>query len=307
MAAPPPRSSRSPLRAFVAATARAFTHAELVALSSDASVSRAVASGELCRLLPGVYATSVHAQAFYTRADAALRWAGPDAAIAGCGALFLWGMLREPPDQVEIVVPQAFRRRGTEWLRIRRLTTPVPTRDAGPLVVVSPAHAVVHGYGRVAHRYRADVVYRAVRSHITTTREIQRAMAATAQVRARRSLERRLAAAERGAESYLEERALHKVFNTDEFARLICQHDVVIEGCAYRLDLYDDATRTAIELDSEEHHGRTPDRQRDVNRDAHLATIGIQTLRFTYRDIMERPGWCREMARSTMATRATRR
>jgi very-short-patch-repair endonuclease len=116
-----------------------------------------------------------------------------------------------------------------------------------------------------------------------------------------------VAAIEAGAESYLEERALRQVFNTSEFDRLIRQHDVVIEGQAYRLDLYDDATRTAVELDSEEHHGRSPHRQRDVNRDVHLATIGIQTLRFTYRDITERPGWCRQMLRDGLRARELRR
>lgn len=295
------------MRTHTATSARAFTYAELVALSSEASVSRALASGDLVRLLPGVYAAAAHAQSFHTRAEAALKWAGPGAVIGGLGALFMWRMLLEPPTSVEVVVDHSFRRRAPEWLRVRRLTRQVPTRIVDGLSVLSPAHAVVLGYARVPTRERAEVVYRGLRSGITTVTALSAALAGTARVSARRSLERRLVAVERGAESYLEERALLRIFNTDEFARLICQHDVVIEGALFRLDLYDDATRTAIELDGGEHHGRAAGRQRDVNRDAVLATIGVQTLRFTYRDVVERPEWCREVVRATLLARTMRR
>lgn len=286
---------------------RAFTWAELVALSSESKVRRAVASGELTRVVPGVYVAKTHAHSFHARAHAAILWAGSAAAINGVGALFLWGLVDKPPEHIEIAVPHGWHKRTPPWLKARRFASPIGRRPIGRLVVVDAAEAVVQGYGVAPPRARSEVVYRGTRSGLVTPAKLRTVLAQTPRVRSRRSLERRVSAAERGAESFLEEHALHTVFNTGEFAQLIRQHDVVVEGCLYRLDLYDEATRTAIELDSEEHHGRMPERQRDVNRDVHLATIGIQTLRFTYADITTRPKWCRAMVRNALAARALRR
>ena len=47
----------------------------------------------------------------------------------------------------------------------------------------------------------------------------------------------------------------------------------------------------AVELDSWRHHGTRAAFERDKERDAELHAHGITTLRFTYRQVTQRPGW----------------
>ncbi len=106
-----------------------------------------------------------------------------------------------------------------------------------------------------------------------------------------------------GAQSYLEERAVYKVFNTAEFARFVRQHELVIEGNQFFLDMFDPATKTALELDGRDGH-LNEFRQKNITRDCWVATIGIQTLRFSYADLVERPEWCRAVVREVLQVRA---
>ena len=106
--------------------------------------------------------------------------------------------------------------------------------------------------------------------------------------------------------SFLEARSLRTVFNTQAFKRLVPQHVITLEGCTYRLDLYDPVTRTAFEMDSDKHHDGRGNRLRDIRRDAHLATAGILTVRFPYVDVMNAPHECRRIALEVMNARAPR-
>ena len=122
-------------------------------------------------------------------------------------------------------------------------------------------------------------------------------------VKGRRNLERSVRAAAAGAQSYLEEKALYEVFNTAEFSRFVRQHEAVIEGNQFFLDMFDPLTKLALELDGRNGH-LDEFRQRNIARDCWVATIGIQTLRFSYWDLVERPAWCRQVVRETMRVRA---
>lgn len=83
------------------------------------------------------------------------------------------------------------------------------------------------------------------------------------------------------------------MFNCPELPGLLQQHHIRVGTEAFRCDFYDPATRTAVELDGAAYHHNLEARQRDINRDALLASIGVQSVRFGYRDIMDRPQWCR--------------
>jgi very-short-patch-repair endonuclease len=151
------------------------------------------------------------------------------------------------------------------------------------------------------------MVYRAVRQGLATPGEISEVAASLGSVRGRRALVATVAAAAAGSESFLETVALRTVFVPKEFAGFIRQHRLRADGVSYRLDMYDPATRTAVELDGAIAHEGTGHRARDVRRDARLASIGIVTLRFVYRDLTERPAWCREMVVRTIARRGAAR
>ncbi len=67
--------------------------------------------------------------------------------------------------------------------------------------------------------------------------------------------------------------------------RLPVARQVVIPGVG-RVDFLI-GDRLVIEVDSREHHERTPDYERDRQRDAHLSTLGYRVLRYTYRQVFE--------------------
>lgn len=284
---------------------QAYKRDELVAMVGRGALERAIATGAVTRVLPGIYAGHAHAQSFAVRAHAAQLWAGGDAALAGTAALFAWQLTDEPPARISLAVPAGQRRRSPAWLQVRRLTTRGRTTRRGLLQVAMPAYAIVQGYGDLPPRSRASVVYSAVTKRLVSPGQLRAALDASPRVPLRRQLERRLVAIEAGAESFLEEVSTFDVFNTKEFAHLVRQHEVVHEGELFRLDMYDPVTRTCIEADGKRYHSTPEQHQRDTRRDAILATRGILTVRLTYDDICDRPEWCRMIVREVLRARAT--
>ncbi|WP_296667745.1 DUF559 domain-containing protein [Demequina sp.] len=285
---------------------RAFTFDELAGLASERKARTAIERGEAVRVLPNAYVSAVHADSFAAKADAALLWAGPNAALSGVAALFAWRFVEEPPEQIEIAVPHAERPYPPAWVKIRRLTFMPPTVRLGRATVVGPDLAVIHGYGMLPPGRRSEALYRAVRSGFVSPEGLRSTLDRVPRCLARKELVRRIESARRGAESFLEEKGLWTVFNTRDFARFARQHSVRASGRTYRLDMYDAVTMTAVELDGEQFHGDALQRQRDLRRDADLARIGIQTVRLTYRDITERPEWCRALVRGVIEARTAR-
>lgn len=285
---------------YARATALAVTIADLRTKFGASAAKRAVARKTFVRLLPGVYAPAVHADAFAVRAHAASLWAR--APISGIAALYLWGLVDHAPKTIEVMLPQARKIHAPDWIRVRRVTSVVPLSMRAGISVVSPAAAVVLGYGNVRQDQRAEVVYRAVRQRLASPRQIQIVLDSLPRVKARASLATRVRAAAAGAQSFLEEHALYRVFNTREFAGFVRQHEVVIEGNQFFLDMFDPVTKTALELDGRDGHTGAG-RQRNVARDCWVATVGILTLRFTYADLMDRPEWCRQIVRAALEAR----
>lgn len=303
-ALPTPQSGT--LVELVAHQPRTFTFAELTSLSSAAKARSALARGEITRVLPDHYAATVHARSATVRCDAALDWAGPGAALAGTTALFAWGVLDSPPGRVHLTVPRDRRLRTPAWLKLSRVTYDPLIRHRDQMPVAALGFALAQGFGHLPADARATVMYRALKTSRATRTELAQALERMPRVPERRALLRRLEAFDAGCESWLEEASLYSVFNIRAFSHLIRQHTVVVEGREYRLDLFDPRTLTSIELDSTRWHSSSEHRMRDLERDADLATVGIQTVRLTYDDITQRPNWCRRMVAEILAVRAAR-
>jgi len=169
--------------------------------------------------------------------------------------------------------------------------------------VVSVAEAIVAGLHAVAASNRAEVLYRAVRDRLVNVQQLEAALVAAPRVRNRRALKRRVDAALAGARSFLEETGLQKVFTGKRFEGFTRQHEVMVEGELFVLDMYHHQTRTCVELDGAAHHAGTEQWQRALRRDAILASVGIQTVRFSYADITERPAWCRQQLSEVLERR----
>ena len=81
------------------------------------------------------------------------------------------------------------------------------------------------------------------------------------------------------------------------------QHRVVVGGQWFVLDAACEEVQLAVELDGAAWHGSREQRERDIRRDALLATIGWQTLRFGFRRAMSAPQDCRHDIRSVYTAR----
>lgn len=93
------------------------------------------------------------------------------------------------------------------------------------------------------------------------------------------------------------------MFDGPDFARLRRQLPVQVGQRTVYLDLADEATMVAIELDGAAYHDDALARERDRRRDALLATLGWVTLRFSSRRLHRDAEAVRHETRQTMAVR----
>jgi very-short-patch-repair endonuclease len=271
---------------------------------SRSALRSAVRSGDVTRVLPGLFAATEHVDSLYTRAHAATTWVGPDSVLMGRGAASAWGLCDAPTGAVIVSAAYGTHRSCPAWVRLRRAAEPLPAAEWNQCQIATPAWAAITAFADSPRGTRDHFVYRTVQRGLATPSELTAVVDSLSRLPARRPLLRVITAAAEGAESHLEALALRTVFAPREFAGFIRQHWLRVDGVAYRLDMFDAATRTAVELDGAETHGMAVQRVRDARRDARLATVGILTLRFTYGDLASRASWCREIVRRTLATRS---
>ena len=83
------------------------------------------------------------------------------------------------------------------------------------------------------------------------------------------------------------------------------QRRIAAGGEVFLLDAAYDEVQLAVEMDAAAWHGSTQQRERDIRRDALLATVGWQTLRFGFRRLTTAPEACRRDIRSAYNARRT--
>jgi very-short-patch-repair endonuclease len=280
------------------------TYAQLREVVSEHTIAAAQATGELTRILPDQYCLSLHAESWAMRARAAVRWGGKGAALSGLAGLAAWRFAPVPVETVQIVVPAWHHRTGPPWLRVRSLTMPFGTSTWSPgTALSSPALSLVLAYGTLPSPHRSEVLYGAIRAGLTTAKESLDLSKGLTRIPAKRELVSRLANIAAGAESYLEERAMGDVCTGPEFADIVFQHRVRVRGRSFRIDAFHPPTLTAIEFDGKERHEKPEHRLADIERDALLSSIGLVTVRFPYKDVTERPSWCRDLILDVLSHR----
>lgn len=288
-----PSSRLQDLLAYVKHEVRSYSCQELEHVASRQSLRTAVSHGTLVKLFAGIYVTAECQDSFTARAHAALRWAGPHSALGGSAALVLWGGLEHAPATIQVIVPHGTGLRPPPWVRLTRAGYPYTTASWQSTSLVTADFALIQAYGALPAHERDGAVYRCVQRGLFTPQMLSDALDIMPRVRLRNRLRFTVNAALNGAESVLEQQGVSTVFACPELSGLIQQHRVRVDKKRYRCDFYDAATRTAIELDGAAYHGDVDARVRDIQRDAVLASIGILTVRFGYRDVMDRPDWCR--------------
>ncbi|MDQ3732872.1 MAG: DUF559 domain-containing protein [Actinomycetota bacterium] len=279
-----------------------FTREQLLAIADHNVLDRAVASGRVLRLLPRVYTTPALAHDQRIRLRAALAFAGPEAALSHLSAAPVWRIRVPDTDRVHVLIPRVADHRTTKFVVVHRspgaqLPSDLCAYSAG-LAAVRPTPTLVDCWSVLDRGDRREVVITAVRDGRCAPEAVRAQAEDRPLLRGRRELLELCDQLLAGAHSELEIFGLRRVFEHPSLPRPRRQFLVVVDGSRYFLDLAWPDLKLAVELDGAAHHGSRAQRERDVRRDAALATTGWQVIRVTYDRITSDP----EGVRQDMAT-----
>ncbi len=106
-----------------------------------------------------------------------------------------------------------------------------------------------------------------------------------------------------GCQSELEIWGCLQVLRGPGMPAFVQQRPVAVAGQTFFLDAAYDDVLLAVEMDGAARHGSRQQRERDIRRDALIATVGWQTLRFSFARMTRSPESCRREIRSVHAAR----
>ena len=179
-------------------------------------------------------------------------------------------------------------------------------RRVGSFPVTSVERSLVDAWGSADGVDRAVLraaVITAVRERMCTTQALVAELAVRPRLPGRRELRELVDLLAAGCRSELEIWGCLAVLRGPGMPAFTQQRVLRVGTGTFHLDAaYDDAL-LAVEMDGAAWHGSRPQRERDIRRDALVATVGWQTLRFGYRRLTAEPEVCQAEIRAVHETR----
>jgi predicted transcriptional regulator of viral defense system len=245
-------------------------------------IARWLATARLHRIHPGVYALGHSALSIDGRLNAALLYCGGVAMFSHTTAAWIWSLIDTAPTRIHLTV--AGRRSSLPGVRVHH-TRHIDASHHRGLPVTSVARTLVDLAGMLSfselRRALAEADYRGllsteeVRAALRSGRRGSRAL--------RLALDRHLPELARTL-SVLEERFL-----------ALCQDagiplpEVNATLGRMRVDALWRGERLAVELDGAAAHGGWAQTSRDRERELALRRLGFRVVRYTWRQVTERP------------------
>ncbi len=280
------------------------TWTELTTRVDRATVARWVGSGRLVRLQPEVYALPAVAGDWRVRMAAAVRACG--GVVSHGSALALWG-LAAPKLPVHLTVQHCRSGRGTDGVVLHRSRDVLSSvRRVEGLPVSCPERAVVDTWGRAGTVGRRDAraaAIDAVRRRLCGPRELRQEIERRPCLPGRAALVELVHLLADGCRSELEIWGCLQALRAPGMPAFSQQRRVAVGGEVFHLDAAYDDVLLAVEMDGAAFHGSREQRERDIRRDALVATLGWQTLRFGYRRLTGDPDSCRREIRQVHEAR----
>ncbi|WP_084557284.1 DUF559 domain-containing protein [Hamadaea tsunoensis] len=282
--------SRGPVRA-----------ASLPANMPGWALTNAVRAGHVVRVLPGVFAAAGTTPDLVRAAAAYVDGRG---AVSHTTALGLFGWTLAD-GRVHVTVPPRVRLQGSDLIVVHsrkdfEVEAPWVVRRKG-FVVTNIEDSLVAAWPLGTEPWRTGVVVEAVNSRRTTALRLATALAGAPHLPDRHALRRIIDLLAGGCRSPLEIFGAERVFHG--LPGLRRQAPITIGGRTHYLDLYAEAERVNIEIDGASWHARSDQRERDLRRDAALATRGILVVRFSYRRLIDTPAAVRLETQRILDTR----
>jgi len=276
------------------------TRAQVLARVPRWVLEHAVGSGALVRAFPQVYIARPADPAALRRA--ALAFCGGQSVLSHLTALAAWGLHRpEAGEPVHITVPESVRLRSPAGLVVHRRREPSPSVPRGGLPVTRLEVTLVAAWPLLPAGERRAVVIEAVGRRMTTPERVSAALAEVPRLPGRRELRLLLDRLAAGCRSPLEIWGLEHVFAGPGMPEFVRQHPVRLGRRTVYLDGFAPVERVAFELDGEAWHGAPWHRERDLRRDALLATRGIVVVRYGYRRLVGEPDQVRREVLAILA------
>ena len=285
-----------------------ITGPELLAHVSRSTVRNWVAAGRLVRLAPGVFVLPAAAGNWRVRAGAALQ--GRAAVASHVTALALWELIEHPPGPVHITVDPSQSRRGSPGVIVHRAPhAHAERRRAAGLPITAVERAVVDTWGTVGDPDRAGVraaAITAVRRRMCRPSDLDRELARSTRLPGRAELGALIALLAEGCQSELEIWGCLHVLRAPGMPAFVQQRRVTVRGETFLLDAACEESMLAVEMDGAAWHGSRQQRERDIRRDSLLATVGWQTLRYSFTRLTRSPDACRRDIRAAHDARMGR-
>jgi very-short-patch-repair endonuclease len=272
-----------------------ITAAELHRSVSPRTVGSWVAAGKLIRLRPGVLALPLSGSSWRRRLEAALE--GTESVASHLTALALWELLPHPDGPVHVTVDLTKSARGSAGIVVHRSSDVfAERRRVNGLAVTSVERSLVDTWGRPASLRRTDVraaAIAAVRRRQASVRELHLELDRRPRLPGRAALEQLIGLLADGCQSELEIWGCLQVLRAPGMPPFVQQRRISVGGEVFVLDAAYDEVKLAVEMDGAAWHGSRAQRERDIRRDALLATVGWQTLRFGFGRLTGLPDACR--------------
>ncbi len=259
-----------------------------------------IESGSIEPIRPGVYLVRGAPFTYEARLWSAVLATGGILGFAT--AAHLWGMAGEAPDDVHVIIPRELHLQRQVGIRTHRHAPQPQTHDRRHgLPITSRTATVLDHLGRLRLGDACSVADRAVQRGWLCATDIDRRLrqqpGRTGNIRLRE-----VAALISDRAAAKSERVLHGLLRRASIGGWTANYDLWHDGeliCV--IDVAFPNLRIAIEIDGWAFH-HSPDRfQRDRTRQNELVTLGWTVLRFTWADLIERPGYVLAMIRGQLA------
>ena len=270
------------------------THAQLVALGMGSSTIRArVAANRLHRLHHGVFAVGYLPLVAHGYWAAAVLACGPGAVLsfASCGALH--EIRPSSATLIDVTTPGRVGRRR-DGLRIHPAATIVPsdlTVVAG-IPCTTIARTICDLAGVVSQDATEYMVHRAQAKRVFVRAEVEAIVRRSPSRRGTRALRRILSISDRSEDEVRSglERLMLRICRTSGLPQPEVDHWIALpDGGGYEVDFCWPDRGLVVEVDSRRFHDTDRGFENDRLRDRRLALAGWRVVRFTERDLCERP------------------
>jgi len=283
--------------------ALAATWTALVEEFGSSPVETAHAKGLIQRVLHGIYAKAGTDALFRVRARALTVWSEPAGAVTGLAAAYLWGVVAREPSRISLQVPSHWSRALPPWARGVHIGAAKRVFQVDGVSTVPVADAVVQAWREAPRDVAVSTVIAAVVDNNVPKSSLLEAVERRSQLPRRDQLIELVGMAGPTVTSYLEYVAWRDVFPPHLFPELDWQVTKWANGRKRTMDACDPIARIDLEFDGGSTHGGVAGFERDRERDSDMRSLGYEPLHFTYRDLTERPEWCRQQYRALRAYR----